>query len=509
MSAFTALAMADFRERVRRPAYLVMLISAVCLGWLAVPPASTRWVVLDAGGARGLYTSGYVGLVTALTSALWLTLVGFYLVRDAVARDVRTGVGQLLAAGPLRTPVYLAGKFVSNLLVLGSMAGTMAVTALVLQLLRGESRAVDPLALLTPFVFLAVPMLAVTAAAALLFETTPVLRSGFGNVLWLFVWMAGAIGGQSASAPLGGIGVGQLAGTMPATADTFGLGLMYVDRPLRTFEWPGLPLDAGFVAERAAVTLIAVAVALLPALWFHRFDTAAATAAGIASTAGSAAARAAARSLPEPYTVYKGLPRTAAVAGPATGRLLAAEVRILLRGAPWWWWAGAALLGLAGLAAPPGPALALGWIWPVLLWSRLGTGRDAAAILAAYPAPRRRLLAEWAAGVLLAAATGALPAVRMLATGDGPGLAAWAAGALFVPALALALGTLTGAQRTFQAVYPALWYLVINDVAALDYMGALRSAGHPAGPPAPLVAAVALALFAVAFGVVRLRHARR
>jgi hypothetical protein len=306
--------------------------------------------------------------------------------------------------------------------------------------------------------------------------------------------MAGAIGGQSASAPLGGIGVAQLAGTMPATTDTFGLGLMYVDRPLRTFEWSGLPLDAGFVAGRVAVTLLAVAVALLPALWFHRFDV---------------AARAAATALPEPHTVYKGLPPSAAVAGSATGRLLTAEVRILVRGVPWWWWAGAALLALAGLAARPGPVLAIVWIWPVLLWSRLGTRREAAAILAAYPAPRRRLLAEWAAGVLLAAATGALPAVRMLAGADLPGLAAWTAGALFIPALALALGTLTGVPRTFQAVYTVLWYLLINDVAALDVMGALRDHGRPAGPPAPLVAAAAVTLFGVAFAVVRLRHARR
>ncbi|WP_327007921.1 hypothetical protein OHA72_11990 [Dactylosporangium sp. NBC_01737] len=51
--------------------------------------------------------------------------------------------------------------------------------------------------------------------------------------------------------------------------------------------------------------------------------------------------------------------------------------------------------------------------------------------------------------------------------------------------------------------------MVINDVAALDFMGALHEHGHPAGPPAPLVAAVAAALFGLAFGVVRLRHARR
>ncbi len=35
-----ALAVADFRERTRRPAYLVTLAAAIVLGYLALPPAS-------------------------------------------------------------------------------------------------------------------------------------------------------------------------------------------------------------------------------------------------------------------------------------------------------------------------------------------------------------------------------------------------------------------------------------------------------------------------------------
>jgi hypothetical protein len=93
----------------------------------------------------------------------------------------------------------------------------------------------------------------------------------------------------------------------------------------------------------------------------------------------------------------------------------------------------------------------------------------------------------------------------MLALADSSGLAAWAAGALFIPALALALGTLTGAARTFQAVYTVLWYLLINDVAAVDFMGALPSGG----PPPWLVAGLAAGLFGVSFAVTGLRHARR
>ncbi|MFG2038054.1 ABC transporter permease [Dactylosporangium sp. NPDC048998] len=497
MSGLLGLALADFRERVRRPAYLLMLISAIGLGLLAVPPADSHWSVLVIGGFRGRYTSDYVGMVTALTSALWLTLVGFYLVRDAVARDERTGVGQLLAASPLRTPVYLAGKLLSNAMVLGSMVAVLAATALVLQLLRGESRAVDPVALALPFALVALPMLVLTAALAVLFETTPVLRGGLGNVLWFFVWMIGAIGGQSAHAPFGGLGLRPV--TLPAGAShDVGLGLMYVEEPLRTFDWPGLRLDAGFLGGRLALTAIAVAVALLPALWFHRFDRPA------------RAARAAAGA--EPRTVYKGLPPTEPRRGGTGPRLLAGEVRILVRGAPTWWWLGAGALALAGLAAPPGAVLALVWIWPVLLWSRLGTqpaASGADAILAACPAPRRRVVAEWGAGALLAAVTGAGAAARMAFAGDLPGLAAWTAGAAFIPALALALGALTGAPRVFQAIYTVLWYLLINDTSALDFMGALRDHGRLTGPSPALWAGAAAAGIAVALTRTAWRETRR
>ena len=66
-------------------------------------------------------------------------VAGFYIVRSAIARDQETGVGQILAATPLRNAGYLLGKFLSNLMVLASMAAVLAVTAFALQLVRGES----------------------------------------------------------------------------------------------------------------------------------------------------------------------------------------------------------------------------------------------------------------------------------------------------------------------------------------------------------------------------------
>ncbi|WP_433389164.1 ABC transporter permease [Micromonospora sp. KLBMP9576] len=506
-----ALAVADFRERVRRPGYLVVLLAAVGLGYLAAPAAGAHWTIVNAGMHRGVYNSAYVGTVTALAGALWLSLGGFYVVRTAIARDERSGVGQLLAATPLRMSGYLVGKFLSNLLVLGSMAVALAGTAVVMQLARGESYAVDPVAILLPFALYTVPVLAVTATAAVLFETLPVLRGGFGNVVWFFVAMFAVLAGQSPDAPLGGLGVHVFAESLRdafaaqgITLTEIALGLMYLDVAPRAVVWTGVDFTAGFVGDRILLVVLATAVAVLPALWFGRFDPARSVrSAGPAPVVPVATAPTTALPdrpvLPSPQT----MPRR----GRAFGRLLVGELRILTQGVPWWWWLGAAALIAVGAAVPAsasGTTLIVTSIWPVLIWSRLGTQSHefgVEALLGACPAPVRRALTQWLAGVALTVLVGLAPGVRMAIAGD---LADWLAGAAFVPALALALGVLTRTARLFQVGYLLLWYAVLNGVAGLDYLGALDG-----GPSPVLVGAATALLLAAALCVVAARHARR
>lgn len=274
MPLLVRLVVADFWDRVRRPAYAVILLAAVGLGYLATPAKEAGWVVMQVGDYRGTYNSAYVGMVVALAGAVWLSLGGFYLVRNAISRDESTGVGRLLAATPLSNTAYLASKFLSSVLVLASMLGVLAVTAVVMQVARGETSAIDPVGLLTPFVLIALPLMAFTAAVALLFEAIPVLRAGLGNVLWFFLWACIAIGGQSPNAPLGGIGVHGVArslgdsmkaqGIDPSRAGEFSLGLTLVSKPLKTFDWAGFDPSAEYLLTRCLLILIAAAPALMP-----------------------------------------------------------------------------------------------------------------------------------------------------------------------------------------------------------------------------------------------------
>ncbi|MFF8491282.1 hypothetical protein ACF06O_10600 [Streptomyces albidoflavus] len=505
----------DFKDRVRRPVHLVVLLAAVGLGCLAVPPADGRWVILALGEYRGTYTSAYVGVATALAGGLWLTLGGFYVVRKGLARDEETRVGQILAATPARTVLLLAAKFLSNFLVLASMLGVLAVTALCLQLVRGEDRGVDPVALFQPFLVMALPLLALTAAAALLFETVPVLRGGLGNIAWFCVALVVGIKGQSADAPFGGFGAGPAADSLRAALTeefgkagdhTFSLGLTQIPEPLTPFRWDGFTFGGDFLVSRLFLVAAAVALALLPALWFGRHDPTRGGPADGASPAADAPAPVPAYA-PAPAAVLAlALPRTAAERGGRTfGRLLAGEVRILAGGVSPWWWAVAAALTVAGLTLPldavTGLVLPAVWIWPVLVWSRLGSlpvEHGMEGLLGAYPAPRRRLLAAWGSGVVLTAVLGVAPLLRMAFAADLPGLAAWLGGVLFIPSLALLLGVVCRTHRVFQVVYLPLWYLVVNQVAALDFMGAVREAGVPAGPT-PLFPLLALLLLGATF----------
>jgi hypothetical protein len=527
MRMLTGLAAADFRDRVRRPAYVVILLGAALLGYVAVPSPDAKWVIMQLGDHRGIYNSAYVGMVTALASGLWLTLCGFYIVRNSIERDRSTRVGQLLAATPLRTSAYLAGKFLSNLMLLGSMLGVLALTALVMQLARGESRQIDLIALWQPFLLIALPLVAMTAALALLFESLPLLRTGLGNVLWFCIWLVIATAGQGPGLPLDGIGVNSVVRAMHQDmvdrgvelSGDFSLGLTYLDEPLALFTWEGFTPTVGYVLCRATMVLLAVAIALLPVLWFGRFDPARFTEGprGFRPALGARQGRAPA-SVPQPVVVNElsypadqrldvaAAVRTRSETGAVWLRMWVGEVRVLLQGVRWWWWTGASMLLLAGLTAPLDGVtrvmLPLAWIWPMLIWSRLGTQsheHGVGSLLGAYPAVRRRVAAEWSAGLTLTALVGSGPLIRLVIAAEWAGVAAWAGGAVFIPSLALALGVLSRTHRLFQAVYLPLWYTVANGLPVFDYMGAMRASSDLADVQVVMTLLVSAALLVVVF----------
>lgn len=190
LNVFYHLALADFYERARRYSFLLILAAVIYLGVLV----NNGTMGMDLGSNdliryHGELNSAWVGTMTVMVTNLFLSLFGFYLVSDCVKRDIRTGVGQIIATTPVSRAAYLVGKWISNFVVLTVLVLILALAAVVMVLLKGEA-ALDLEALLMPFIAVALPNMALTAALAVVFETLPWLRGAVGNVIYFFLWIA-------------------------------------------------------------------------------------------------------------------------------------------------------------------------------------------------------------------------------------------------------------------------------------------------------------------------------
>jgi len=106
MRALWHIARADFLERFRRYSFLVMMAAVLWLAYLTIKGT----VGVDVSGYRGIFNSAWSGAVMTLMVTTFLSLTGFYVVKNCVRRDEETRVGQIIAATPVRKTTYILGK---------------------------------------------------------------------------------------------------------------------------------------------------------------------------------------------------------------------------------------------------------------------------------------------------------------------------------------------------------------------------------------------------------------
>ena len=524
------LARADFLERTRRYSFLVTLVLIVFMAYSYVPSRDAAYITLSVDGARGVYNSAWIGSLVAILTGITLPLVGFYLVKNAVERDTQTRVGQIMATTPLTRPVYTLGKSLSNFAVLALITGVIALASIILQLIVGEDRSLDLLSLLAPILLIVLPTMALISALAVLFETVGWLSNGLGNVIYFFICttmtMASFMpvmlseGGINITQPLVDVfGVGlPLSNMLRSTAAAFpnldfgnnSIGPVPViwAAPLQTFVWAGVQWTPLVITRRLFWIVGAIAIALLAALFFNRFDPARERHRRTKDERRKTReAKPVETTLLHPQTATYEKLATLRLAPLDTARMrfslwrvFLAELRLLRKGLRWWWILVAVALVLAGALLPIDVArrylLPFTWLWPLLIWSNLGTREvrhhTAGLVFSSAHPLGRQLPATWLAGVLVTALTGSGIAFNLLRTGDPTGLTAWAAAVLFIPSLALALTIWSGSSKLFEVVYLALWYFgPMNQILPqADFIGA---SGAVAGTAvAYLLAAFAL-----------------
>jgi hypothetical protein len=516
--AFYHTVKADFLERIRSYGFLIVLLLTMLSAYVFVPGQDAGYMTLKLSSAdgfyRGVYNSAWIGAMVSLPTTLFLALFGYYVVKNAVERDRRTGVGQIIATTPISKPVYMLGKAASNFAVLAAIVGVMMIGALAMQLFRGETGAIDLWALWSPFLLLTLPAMAVVASVSVLFESIGLLRGGFGNVAYFIFYMIvmvalltsanGMTWGNDLAFVKDMLGTSVGISSIEATAKTiypgfepghWSMGFAPVSDPPHTFVWNGIEWTPLIVMGRLFWVLVACGIALIASVFFDRFDSA-----GNAKTKASKQS-----SIMEPLVVERPSAEARLTSLPAGKNrlnvlaLFIAELKLAFKGQKWWWYAGAAVIIVFGLISPSTGdrhiATLAAMVWPMLVWSSMGTREqtfNTAQIVFSAPGPvKGQLPITWLSGVCVGIVLCSGIFVSMALAGSYGEMATLFAEMLLIPAMALAMGIWSGSSKLFEALYLILWYVgPVNGLPFLDLTGTIVSSMHIGLPAAYLAVTV-------------------
>lgn len=522
-------ARADFLERIRRYSFLVTLAATLVAAYLSVPPPESKLVTVALDNIRGIYNSAWVGAMLSIMCSCFLSAIGFYLVKNALERDKKTRVGQILRSSPISSVTYLLGKAISNFLLLGTLVFVVMVTAVLMQFVRGEDTVVHLVPLIMPFLVSTLPFMAVIAALAVLFESLPVLRGSWGNVIYFFFWIFVILASidmtlgkdhkiVTATNDLAGMTVPlhsmteQVSAEFPDYKGELQIGAALQDSvtALQTFVWKGVDWTLGIAVARLWWLFAAFGIVVLASLGFRRFQE---EDSGQGRSSNAADEPADANGKRQRFDFLRMLLRDWSPRSSFIGLVLG-ELRLMFSSAGRGWYLVALALVIAQLAAPLNVGrqflLPAAWIWPIALWSAMGCrerlfGTDQ-VVFSAPNMIQRQVSAIWIAGIAVTAFTGLGIGLRFAVAGDLGGLASWGTGVLFIPSLALLAGVITGGRKLFEVVYLFLWYIgPLNHVPQLDFMGAYPETAALSIPVYFLAAAL---LFMIVSQAWRVRQAR-
>lgn len=478
-----SIVLTDLKLRLRRPATLWLVVALSGMAYLLIPDPAGGRALMVVNGARALYTSQVIATTTAALAGFLLTFVGFYLVSNALRRDMLARTGGIIAATPVSSARYLIGKWLGGAAYLGMVGLFYLLSVMVMHLLRGEGP-LQPLVYLVTYLIVLGPAILIVAALALCFECVPLLSGRLGDVVYLFLWMAllttGVINAQAGGNQISDIlGVGFVLSQASAATGVHELSLGMMPFDMRVAPWilPPISLTAGMLATRVATALLAVPVLLMARFSFHRFDPAKVRSRGQAS-GGNLVRRIAMHLKPLTQIVSTAGFRVVS-AVPGRLRAVLAETVMSLSESP------LVVVAWLGVVATTvvGSAVTVRHTLPLVISALLALAladlstRDRAAgtlpMLFGMPGVKPGYARIKLGGALMLALLFFLPpALRVIVASPGTALSFLVAAA-FVAALATALGFLTRTPKAFMGVFLLFLYLVLNgaQVPRLDFAG--------------------------------------
>ncbi|MFD3157068.1 ABC transporter permease [Haloimpatiens sp. FM7330] len=488
---------ADFRERTRSYNFLILL-GLVIFGSFFIIPSSTNsgenLYLLIGQDYRPVYNSAFIGTAASFLSIIILSLFGFYVINNSIKRDRETRVGEIIASSPVSKNVYILGKLFSNFLVLFTILAINSLVIIIIYLLRGQ----EPInlgKLLAPSIMFGIPALLFIASIAVLFETIGFLKGTIGNIVYFFLWCAivsleGTASENANISTLDLFGIKainqNLANISNIKTGDLGLNWVYCNPTIKkTVLFEGINWQFDIFIQRIIIIIAALLIALLASAFFDRFTSTSKKKQKISKKKHhvendvytknvSAPSMSISKLTSVPYN-FNGL------------NLINVELKLLFKNFNLWLILLEVGLNIACILAPiqivQGYLFPIVWLLPIAVWSSMGNREirhnTDEILFSSENFGYRQLPACLAAGTIVSFITGSGFFIRLLISGNLQSILPFAAGAVFIPSLAIALGVLSNSSKLFEIMYLVIWYLgPMNHIKFLNFAEILNNSSY-------------------------------
>ncbi|MCP1251481.1 hypothetical protein NK212_06410 [Elizabethkingia sp. S0634] len=484
----------DYLQRSRSYAFLVTIAIAVYVAHTFVPPPEADYSTLNLSGYKGVYNSAWAGHISALMTTLILSLCGFYLVNGAIKKDIDTKVGLIIAATPITNSSYLFVKFLGNIMILFTISGITLLVGIIMFFIQNSGYPFQIEQFLSPYFFMVVPAVIIVSGLAVAAEVFLSRRTILQNVIYFFMFTFMITGMMRKSNSLGAytgdtLGLGFITNSIKDQVnkqfneDITGITVGYIkqkDKNFKTFEWNGPSWNINYVAGRLIWIGLTCLLVYISSFFFHRFDFKQTVKLNqllkiseekTTSIPYSGFQRSA---LPEIIPDYGIIP------------FIKTELLLMIRKDAKWLWIINIGLWIATLLFPL--LVAYSFFLPALFFMQVNRISDLATkevtnrlhyfTFASYKPLRRLLSAQILAGFTLLTIL-ALPLIlRLLLNFNFLSVLQVLNGIVFIVALSVCLGMLSGGKKLFEILFFLLTYIAFQEPDA-HYLGKINNFSYP------------------------------
>jgi hypothetical protein len=447
-----------------------------------VPCASSGYEIFYLGGVRGIYNSAWLGALGAVLPVILLWLPGFYLLRSQITEDKDLRMGQMIAASPISKVRYIYGKLIANFSVIMVLQIIFLAALMVMQLFQGESIKLTVTQYIQPLIFITIPYLLVLAALTILFDVVPFLKNAFGNMAIFIIWISlSAISVASPGNRFDLFGMGVMLKSMiegareyfPNLPDAASFGYYPATEIEPTFVWNGVVWEHDFLVSRLVWVFTALIITQASVLIFNRFRESPHDNRIKNRNSGKQEITIKRRMVASP--ILSGVTKSKSVNMPG---MVWGELKIMLSGHSLWWYLSVLAVAVLTPFVTYGESfkwISLSMLLPISIWSQMGNREKlsrTSELITSSCSATVKWFACWIAGIIVAILMSLGMFIRIVMLSEWGYLAPWLTGVVFIPTLALVLGSISGNCRMFEAVLIVLMYFgPINNIWKFDFLG--------------------------------------